>query len=138
MPDSASPPSTGPVRHPGGQHLVELADDLLAIAQHEAVDEVGQGFGVEGAVAAGHHQRVPERTVGASHRHPGQIDQVEDVGIGQLGREVEGQDIEGSGGQMVFQREEGNLVGPAYCSSMSTHGAYDRSATASVRSLRIS
>ena len=32
--------------------------------------------------------------VRAAHRHPGQVDQVEDVGVGQLGREVEGQHVE--------------------------------------------
>ena len=75
-------------------HLGELPDRLLAVAEHEGVDEVGQGLGVEGAVAAGHHQGVRRVAVRAAHRHPGQVDQVEHVGVGELGRQVEGQDVE--------------------------------------------
>ena len=39
-------------------HLGDLADDLLAVADHERVDEVGQRLGVERAVPAGEDERV--------------------------------------------------------------------------------
>ncbi len=90
----------------GRQDLVDLAHHLLAVAEHEAVHEVGQRLGVEGAVAAGHHDRVVDGAVGGPHRHPGQVDEIEHVGVDELGRQVEGQHVEVAGGQVVLDREE--------------------------------
>ena len=60
-------------RQPGPDGLGDLADDLLPVAEHEGVDEVGQRLGVEGAVAAGDHQGVvgargPRRAAGGPAR----------------------------------------------------------------------
>ena len=82
---------------PGRQHLVDLAHDLFAVAQDERVDEVGQRLGVERAVAAGQHQRVGPVRSAPRTASPGQVDQVEHVGVDELGREVEGQHVEGAG-----------------------------------------
>ena len=58
-------------------------------------------------MAAGHHDRVVGRAVGAVERHLGQIDQVEHVGVDQLGGEIEGHHVEGAGRQVVLEREQG-------------------------------
>jgi hypothetical protein len=44
--------------------------------------------------------------------HRGQVDQVEDVGVDQLGRQVEGQHVEGGRGQVLLDAEEGHPGGP--------------------------
>ena len=93
-------------RQPGAQHLVDLAHDLLTVAQDEGVDEVGQRLGVEGAVAAGHDERVGAAAVRRVQGEAGQVDQVQDVRVDQLGREVEGQHVEGGGGQVLLDAEE--------------------------------
>ena len=74
---------------PGSTSVIS-DDDLLAVADHEDVDEVGEGLGVEGAVAAGADERVLRAPLGRPHGHAGQVDAVEDVGVDELGREVEG------------------------------------------------
>ena len=91
-----------------GHHLVDLPHRLLAVPEHEAVHEVGQGLGIEGAVPAGHHHRVVGGAVGGVDRDPGQVDQIEDVGVDQLGGQIEGQDVEGPGGQVVLEGEQGH------------------------------
>ena len=77
--------------------LGDLAHDLLAVAEHDHVEEVGQRLGVVGAVAAGHDQRMLGAPVGGAHRHAGQVDAVEQVGVDELGRQVERQQVEGAG-----------------------------------------
>ncbi len=103
----------GPIPGPGptfqaATRVVHLPDGLLPVPEHEAVDEVGQRLGIEGAVAARHHQRIVGGPLGGPDRHSGQVDQVEDVGVDQLGREVEGQDVEVPGRQVVLEGEEGH------------------------------
>ena len=46
---------------PRGDDLGDLADDLLAVAEHDEVEEVGERLGVVGAVAAGADERVARR-----------------------------------------------------------------------------
>ncbi len=75
-------------------HLVHFADDLFAVAQHEGVDEVGERLGVVRTVAAGDHQRIGTGPVRGVQWEAGQVDEVQHVGVDQLGREVEGQQVE--------------------------------------------
>ncbi len=82
---------------PGHHGLVHLPHHFLAVAQHERVDEVGQRLGVEGTVAARHDEGVLGAAVGGVHRQARQVDQVDHVRVHELGREVEGQDVEGVG-----------------------------------------
>ena len=91
-----------PVPH----HLVDLAHHLLAVAQHEGVDEVGQRFGVEGAVPTGQHQRVGGAPLGRVQRHTGQVDEVDHVGVDELGRQVEGEHVEGGRREVLLDAEE--------------------------------
>ena len=95
------------------QHLVDLAHHLLAVAQHEGVDEVGQRFGVEGAVPTGQHQRVGGAPLGRVQRHTGQVDEVHHVGVDELGRQVEGEHVEGGRREVLLDAEEGH-PGPAH------------------------
>ena len=108
--------SLAPAALPRPIDLGDLAHRLLAVAEDEGVDEVGQRLGVEGAVAAGHHQGVRRRRArAAAHRHPGQVDQVEDVGVGELGRQVEGQHVERRrAARLRLQREQRHRRRPAW------------------------
>ena len=94
------------------QHIVDLSHDLLAVTEDEAVDEVGQRLGVEGAVPTGHHQRMIVGTVGAPDRHPGQVDEVEDVRVDELGRQIEGDDVEIRRRMLGFDGEQGHSGRP--------------------------
>ena len=51
-------PTAGDPRRDG---LVDLAHDLLAVAEHDEVEEVGQRLGVVGGVATGADERVARR-----------------------------------------------------------------------------
>ena len=95
-----------PPRFQAADDLRDLADDLFAVADHEGVDEVGQGLGVERAVTAGDHERVIGPAVLGPDRHPGQVDAVEEVRVDELGREVEGEHVEVGGGAVGVDREE--------------------------------
>ena len=78
------------------------------------------------------------RAVGGPDGHPGQVDQVEDVGVDELGRQVEGDHVEVRRPDGGPPPRRAGTPADRMAASMSTHGAYDRSAAASGRSLRIS
>ena len=79
---------------PRGDHLGDLADHLLAVAQHDEVEEVGEGLGVVGAVASGADQRVGAGPASCVQRDAGQVEAVQDVRVDELCRKVEGDDVE--------------------------------------------
>ena len=83
-------PGPLPRRH----HLGDLGDHLLAVAEDGDVDEVGQRLGVERAVAADHHEGVGGGAASRVQRDAGEVDALEDVRVDELGRQVEGQDVE--------------------------------------------
>ena len=58
-----------PAALPRRDDLGDLADGLLAVADHERVDEVGHGLGVERAVPTGQHDRVLRPTILGPHGH---------------------------------------------------------------------
>ena len=93
-------------RLPGCDGLVDLADHLLAVAQHHEVEEVGERLGVVGGVATGADQRVRGGAVGGADGHAGEVDAVEDVRVDELGREVEGDEVELVGGPVGVDREQ--------------------------------
>ena len=93
-------------RLPGCDGRVDLADHLLAVAQHHEVEEVGERLRVVGGVATGPDQRLRCGAIGRSDGHPGEIDAVEDVRVDELGREVEGDEVELVGGPMGVDREQ--------------------------------
>ena len=51
---------------------------------------------------------------GGPHRHARQVHQVQHVGVDELGREVEGQHVEGAGRQVPLHREQGDARRPAW------------------------
>ena len=83
-----------PERFHARHDLGDLADGFLAVADHERVDEVGHGLGVEGAVATGDDDRVLRATVLGPHRDAGEVEALEHVRVDELGGEVEGDHVE--------------------------------------------
>ena len=63
-------------------------------------------------MAARPDERVVRSAIGAPHRRPGQIDAVEDVGVDELRREVEGDDVEPVRGLVGVDREQGHAPLP--------------------------
>ena len=98
-------------RLPLPDDLGDLPDDFFALAEHEQVDVVGQRFRVERGVATGGDERMLRSPVFAAHRHAGEIDHVEDVRVDELGREVEGDQVELARSNVVVDREQGDPVG---------------------------
>ena len=96
---------------PRADDLGDLADRLLAVADDEGVDEVGHGLGVERAVAADDHERVLGAAVLGPHRHAGEVEALEDVGVDELGGEAEGEDVEVAGVVVGVDREERDALG---------------------------
>ena len=72
----------------------DVEDGLLAVAEHGGVDEVGDRLRVERAVAADQHDRVVVGAVLGVQRDAGQVERVEHVGVAQLGREADAEDVE--------------------------------------------
>ena len=108
---------------PRADHLGDLADRLLAVADDEGVDEVGHGLGVERAVPADDHERVLRTALLGPHRHAGEVEALEDVRVDELGGEAEGEDVEVAGVVVGVDREERHARPPASRRSMSTQGA---------------
>ncbi len=98
--------SVRPAGLPGGDGRVDLADHLLAVTQHHEVEEVGERLRVVGGVATGPDQRLRRGAIGRSDGHAREIDAVEDVRVDELGREVEGDEVELVGGPMGVDREQ--------------------------------
>ena len=95
---------------PGPDHLGDLRNHLFAVTQHEGVHEIGQRLGVVRAVTPRDDQRVLFSSIRHPNGHPGEIDAVQHVGVGELGGQVEGQHVELVAGQMVLQREQRHLM----------------------------
>ncbi len=87
---AVGPPRELPVEDDG----IDLGDDLLAIAQHHQIEEIGDGLGVVGAMSTGDDQRMFRSALGSPHRYPCEVDHVEEIRIGQFRRQVEADDIE--------------------------------------------
>ena len=101
-----SAPSRLPVPH----DLGDLADGLLAVADHEEVDEVGQWLGVVRAVAPGADEGVLRGPRRRPDRDAGEVDAVQDVRVDELGRQVEGQHVELGGVAMGLHGEQRQAV----------------------------
>ena len=83
-----------PVVLPLPDDVADGEHDLLAVAEHGGVDEVGDRLGVERGVAAGQHDRVVVAAVGCVQRHPGQVERGEQVGVAELGGEGDAEQVE--------------------------------------------
>ena len=98
---------------PRADHLGDLADRLLAVADDERVDEVGHRLGVERAVAADDHERVLGTALLGPHRHAGEVEALEHVRVDELGGEAEGEHVEVAGRVVGVDREERDAARPA-------------------------
>ena len=96
---------------PGADDLGDLADGLLAVADHEGVDEVGHGLGVERAVAPGDHDGVLGPAVLTPHRHAGEVEALQHVRVHQLGGEAEGEHVELARVVVGVDREQRDTLG---------------------------
>ena len=79
---------------PVAHHLGDREHDLLAVAEHRGVEEVGDRLGVERGVAAGEHDRVVVGAVDGVQRDAGQVEGVEHVGVAELGGEAQAEHVE--------------------------------------------
>ena len=98
--------------------------DLLAVAEHGGVDEVGDRLGVEGGVAAGDDDRVVVAAVDRVQRDPGEVERVEHVGVAELGGEAQAEQVEGADGAVAVDgelRDLAQLVTGRITCSMSGH-----------------
>ena len=93
-------------RLPVADDIGDLGHDLFAFAEHGGVDEVGERLGVEGGVPADDHERVARAAVGGVERDAGEVDHLEHVREDQLGREVEGEDVEVARRAVGVDREQ--------------------------------
>ncbi len=96
---------------PAAHDLADLGDHLFAVAEHEEVDEVGQGLGVVGAVSPGADEQVIGATVGGPDRTASEIHTVQDVGVDELCGEVERQDVEVGRGTVGVDAEQRQSFG---------------------------
>ena len=81
---------------PLADDLGDREHDLLAVAEHGGVEEVGDRLGVERRVAAGQHDRVVVAAVDRVQRDAGEVEGVEHVGVAELGGEAQAEDVEGA------------------------------------------
>ncbi len=72
----------------------DLEDCLLPFPDQEGVEEVGHWLGIHRAGPTPDDQRMVRGAIGRPHRKAAQIQHVQDVGIGQLVRQSETDDIE--------------------------------------------
>ena len=91
----------------GGTHRANnLQNRLFPLANHKDINEGGHWFRVVAGVPPGNDQRIAGVPVGRAHRQPGQIEQVEGVGVELLIRQADGQHIKVTDGMFGFQGEE--------------------------------
>src|SRR5207249_2104674 len=64
---------------PLADEVDDLDDRLLAVAERENIDEVGEGIGVKGAGAAADDERMCIGALFREHRQAAEVEHVEDV-----------------------------------------------------------
>ena len=102
----------GPVGLPVAHDVGDRADDLLAVTQHGGVDEVGDRLGVERGVPAGDDDRVARVAVGRVQRDAGQVEHRQQVGVAELGRERDAEQVERGDRTVRVDGELADAVGP--------------------------
>ena len=90
--------------------LADREHDLLAVAEHDGVDEVGDRLGVERRVAPGEHDRVLVGAVVGVQWDTREVERVQHVGVAQLGGERDAEDVEVSYWPVAVHRELRNPV----------------------------
>ena len=115
---------------PAARQLGQLGDGLLALAQHEGVDEGRERFGVEGGAAARDDDGVVLAAVARARGDARQVEHVEHVRVGQLVLQVKPRTSNSRRAWRVSRLQRG---APArrISASMSGQGAKARSQSAS-------
>ncbi len=90
---------------PLADDLADLEDDLFAVTEHGGVDEVGDRFGVERRVPAGEHDRIVIGSVDCVERDAREVERRQQVGVAELGRERDAEDVERRDGSVRVDRE---------------------------------
>ncbi len=105
-------PARPPAALPRADDLGQLGDHLFAVADDERVDIFGERLGVVRAVPARDHDRVRRRPVVVADRHAREVDEVQQVRVDELGREVEREHVEVGGGPVGVDAEQRHLGRP--------------------------
>ena len=92
---------------PAARQIGQLDDGLLALAQHEGVDEGRERLRVEGGAAARDHDGVVLAAVARARGDARQVEHVEHVRVGQLVLQGEAEDVEFAQGVARFEAPEG-------------------------------
>ena len=87
-----------------------LQDDILTVAHHDGVDEVGDRLGVRGTRSPGDYQGVLGPPLDAQQGDTAQLKGVQDVGVGELVLEREADDIKGAKRLLALQAGQGELT----------------------------
>jgi hypothetical protein len=96
-----------PVVAASGAHGVnDLSDHVLAVAEHDGVQERRQRLGVEGARAARDHDRVVRSAVGGPQGNPAQVQDREEVGVGELVLQAEPHHVEVAHGEVILEGDQ--------------------------------
>jgi len=93
--------------------LHQFDEGVFSFTDDEDVEEVGDGFGVEGAVPAADDQRMRRVAVGTVDGESGQIEKLEGVGVELLVGDADGEDVETGDRPVAFECVERD-AGPAH------------------------
>ena len=93
------------------EQCVDFEHDVFGFAEDEGVDEGGERFGDERAGASGEDDRVVFGAVEAADGDAGEVEHLEDVGVGEFVGEGEAEGVEVAQAAAVFEREERLAVG---------------------------
>ena len=91
---------------PGRDRVADLVHHLLALADDEGVEEVGDGLGVVGAGAAAEHQRILAPAVLRVQGDASEVQHRQHGGVAELELEGEPEDVEGRERRAALDREE--------------------------------
>ena len=108
----------------GVQHVGDLDDGVLAVADQKRVDEQMKGLRVKRAGAARQHDGVILPALGREHRHAAQVHHLQHVGIAHLVLEGKADDVKAGKRRMAFQRAQRNFAFSKFTKHVHPRHAY--------------
>ena len=120
------------------QGVADLQDRLLALAEEDGVEEVGDRLGVEDARAAGDDERIGFGTLRGREPYAAEIEHVEQVRVRQLVAEAHARGRRSRAGPGASRGSRAAAPSDRSWACRSTSGAKHRSASRSGRSLSTS
>src|SRR3989338_5761642 len=103
-------------------HLHHLETGLFAIPNQEGIEKIGHGFRIEGIIAPTNHQGIFFSSILGVKRKSGQIQEGQDIGIGQFIRKGDAQDVKWRRGTLDSRETKGSFSWRRNCSK-SNQGA---------------